>query len=659
MARCCPFTKCRTIIAIVLLVVSLHFLLSRYLLTMKTFQSQIAVLDVFQLLHSGNREAEQGPSEKKCVHPVLHPWDPLIMQHHRKIPVVVNCTPAMKDLVYTTNSTFHISRDATRLHGKITCQYMAVQRKGDFSVTYGPVIKPILDGTPLQSDFFNVSCTSSSGKKYYNFHATAARNAAIVKRLRDYHSSASQNGQKTRPDPGPLSQSLTSANLNVFMFGFDGVSRMAWMRLLPKSRRYFLDRLGGIELENYNIVAEGTIGNLLPMLTGKTEKELPDAARGHKGAKPVDSFPWIWKNFSQRGYVTAYAEDYHQVGTFQWRMMGFDQQPTDHYMRPFHIAASSVFSKNIAFCLGSLKRHIVFMNWFRDLYDTYKEFPKFLFGFNAEMSHDSNHNLAPVDDDLKMFLQDLEAKGSLDSTVLILMSDHGAKYGSIRASDIGKLEERLPYFSFRFPPWFQKHHPDIIKTIRTNAKRLTTPFDIHATFHDILKRSWTSAGRLDNRSFSLFQEVPKERTCADAAIYPHWCACVEWETLNTADPLVVLAVDKAIRAINTYTQFKRKQCAELKLLIITKTIRYARKTKENWKVLKFANKTLPATADLYQVSFKTVPGEGHYEVTCAVIPENSTVLVDANEISRINRYGSQPACVQEHFPLLRPYCYCH
>ncbi len=47
----------------------------------------------------------------------------------------------------------------------------------------------------------------------------------------------------------------------------------------------------------YNIVGDGTPAALLPILTGKTEKELPEARRGHVGAETVDRFPWIWKKF--------------------------------------------------------------------------------------------------------------------------------------------------------------------------------------------------------------------------------------------------------------------------------------------------------------------------------------------------------------------------
>ena len=53
----------------------------------------------------------------------------------------------------------------------------------------------------------------------------------------------------------------------------------------------------------------------------------------------------------------------------------------------------------------------------------------------------------------------------------------------------GKLEERNPFMSIRFPPSFEKDHPAAAKNLRTNAHRLSTPFDIHATLRDIIDYS--------------------------------------------------------------------------------------------------------------------------------------------------------------------------
>ena len=65
---------------------------------------------------------------------------------------------------------------------------------------------------------------------------------------------------------------------------------------------------------------------------------------------------------------------------------------------------------------------------------------------------------------------------------------------------LGKLEERNPFMSVRFPPSFARSHPEAMKNLRTNVKRLTTPFDIHATLKDIVDYSANMRGDVANVS---------------------------------------------------------------------------------------------------------------------------------------------------------------
>ena len=88
------------------------------------------------------------------------------------------------------------------------------------------------------------------------------------------------------------------------MFGFDSVSRLTWIRNLPRSYDYLVNQLGATVLEGYNVVGDGTPQALLPILTGKTEKELPEARRGFPNAATVDGHPWIWNELRDVGYVT-------------------------------------------------------------------------------------------------------------------------------------------------------------------------------------------------------------------------------------------------------------------------------------------------------------------------------------------------------------------
>ncbi|CAF4403358.1 unnamed protein product, partial [Adineta steineri] len=59
----------------------------------------------------------------------------------------------------------------------------------------------------------------------------------------------------------------THLGYNVLMFGFDSVSRMTFMRFLPKTYSYLIKELGAIVMKGYNIVGDGTPAALFPILT--------------------------------------------------------------------------------------------------------------------------------------------------------------------------------------------------------------------------------------------------------------------------------------------------------------------------------------------------------------------------------------------------------
>ena len=65
------------------------------------------------------------------------------------------------------------------------------------------------------------------------------------------------------------------------------------------------------------------------------------------------------------------------------------------------------------------------MNYITNIFNTYRNQPKFVFGFHGELSHDSYNDIGVVDEDLHKWVKDLQEFGHLNNTVLILMSDHG------------------------------------------------------------------------------------------------------------------------------------------------------------------------------------------------------------------------------------------
>lgn len=52
---------------------------------------------------------------------------------------------------------------------------------------------------------------------------------------------------------------------NIVMFGFDSLSRNAWIRKLPKSYKFMTQHLGADILQGYNIVGDGTPQALIPV----------------------------------------------------------------------------------------------------------------------------------------------------------------------------------------------------------------------------------------------------------------------------------------------------------------------------------------------------------------------------------------------------------
>lgn len=101
----------------------------------------------------------------------------------------------------------------------------------------------------------------------------------------------------------------------------------------------------------YTVIGDGTTVNLLALLTGLFEQELPESRKSHtlesaggqkSGKTVLDDYPWVWDVFRRLGgYATHYIEDTPKWGTFQHRLVGFGTKkaPTDSYGRTCLLAA--------------------------------------------------------------------------------------------------------------------------------------------------------------------------------------------------------------------------------------------------------------------------------------------------------------------------------
>lgn len=224
------------------------------------------------------------------------------------------------------------------------------------------------------------------------------------------------------------------------------------------------------------------------------------------------------------------------------------------------------------------------MSWLQEVLTSYpSDVGKFIFGFHSEYSHGVVEELNLADEPVTQWIRDLKDSSLLDNTILVVMSDHGHRFSFTRSTLQGKYEERLPFFSIIVPESFKKRFPKSYQALQINAMdRLTTPFDVHETLRSILydvNRGvdiGVTAHDVKNmtRGLSLFREIPMERSCSDAKISDHWCACNMWSQVDAdKEPLAMRAAEAIVSNINRLVKEsgQESQCQPLTLNRVTRS----------------------------------------------------------------------------------------
>ncbi|XP_014672302.1 PREDICTED: uncharacterized protein LOC106812834 [Priapulus caudatus] len=614
----------------------------------------------FFLLRPSFNFSPPGDKSRSCVHPDLMRDSGVLDALYRPLPPL-QCRA--HEWVYTHQGGLHYNKTALRALNvtpdSVTCTYAAIERVSDFKSKLADE-KPLLySGMLVPHDFFRVTCRGTtegqsrfniftSQPSYVNYHAHVAYDEVAVAKL----APSSGNG---------------GLQLDVIMIGMDSVSQVAWQRMLPRTYAYMTSVLGSVLLKSYNIVGDGTPQALTPMLTGRNELELPTVLKRVRTSDTVDVYPMIWKQFKAAGYLTMMGEDHPGIGTYQLRMRGFEHQPTDHYMRTFYLKLENALARERELCLGARPRHQVALAYLRDFVFAYPNLRKFAFLFYNELSHDDPSRLQYADGDILRLLRELHDGGALNRTALLLFSDHGTRFSKFRATSQGLLEERMPFVSVTLPPWFPRRHPDKWRHLQENSNVLTTPYDIHELLVDVVasrERAPAAMGLLP-RGISPLAAITRDRSCEDAGVDMHWCACLAWEPVPVADPKIQTVASGLVDYINTLVATEADACAELRLSHIVNASSFKpnsrllsfSKTKDvDGLIPEFHNRPDVVRID-YRVTVSTEPGSGLFEATLTLL-KGQLDQVDASRISRVNKYGDAPHCIMDTREDLRKYCYC-
>uniref|UniRef100_A0A8R1HNU5 Uncharacterized protein n=1 Tax=Caenorhabditis japonica TaxID=281687 RepID=A0A8R1HNU5_CAEJA len=299
-----------------------------------------------------SRKLREQQKTSECVIPQVDPWDPSILRYYSKAPPL-NCNPIQVQAVKSFENGI-LTFDPTVLKS-VKCYKIVIrhyENVTDLDVIHDePVLLNLTDTSSIAVDdeIFEVTCESDGilKQQVYKYHF-----AQVVPK-KDGLNIKNRKIEESSPDFP-----------SVIMIGIDSMSRSNFVRQMPKTYKYMLET-GFIDLKGHMKIHDNTYGNTLAILTGKRGVSVGEFAAEMNESWHIafDEFDFVWKQFNENGYATFYAEDRPDIGTFTFKnlLLGFLQQPTDHYLRPFWISAfwSLVSRRSVASCYDSKPQHLL------------------------------------------------------------------------------------------------------------------------------------------------------------------------------------------------------------------------------------------------------------------------------------------------------------
>lgn len=432
---------------------------------------------------------------------------------------------------------------------------------------------------------------------------------------------------------------------NILILGIESMSRLNFHRTMPLTANFVKER-GMVELLGYNKLGDNSYPNLFPILTGLSFDYVKKTCI-HNYIINIDKCGFIWDKFKDNGYLTALGSDSIAglLGTYEYTL---PKIPTDFYLQPFISETRNLFKdRSYAFhqCMGTKLYYKILLNYIYGLTQQFKLNRLFGMFWEESISHEDLNSPHVMDESYYNFLINLDEDNYLNKTIIILLSDHGMRWGKILGTDQGRLESSLPLLGILFPDQFTRRYKVAFRNIQENAHQLTTPFDIYETLLDLLnpgslhdsllqKRSDRNTS-VDQRS-SLFLPVSARRNCSSMGIAEHWCACRRGNKTKTGSKVKAMAAGKLLDHINKLLK-NYPQCRKLILDHVYDV--YLIENSKQWRI--------------YTVMIKTSPGDGIFDGT---LLRHGKRWVISGTVSRLNLYRNQSDCVND--VAVKMYCYC-
>uniref|UniRef100_A0A5S6R4L0 Sulfatase N-terminal domain-containing protein n=1 Tax=Trichuris muris TaxID=70415 RepID=A0A5S6R4L0_TRIMR len=585
---------------------------------------------------------------KACKAPQVDPWDPLVLPYYKKLPPL-SCKRLQPELTYVDSSgRLLVNWTEMKEAGldNLKCQYRCIEHNGitgDLGDNFSEWTALPEAGETLRCEFVETTCQKGilPVSFYTNFH-----NHVI------------------RVPQAKLSDEAQRQPIGVLLFVIDSMSRSNFVRCMPKLFDVLSTEYRSTMFRGFNKVGDNSFPNGVAMLTGKRMAEVEELPADMRG-RFYDDWPIVWKRFAEKGYATLFAEDMPNWSLFNQDGNGFRTKPTDHYYRPLmsRMFYSFLHLRSKHLCIGNNPTHRHQLNYVKQFLRQYSgRRPVFGLNWQTEISHDWINQAQLADEDFARFFSEIRPYAS--NTVLFVLSDHGQRFGSIRHTVVGRIEENTPVFIVALPKQAANRHPKLVVTLQRNAQLLATHYDLHATLLHLLDHpNWEALERAatDNlyggatplpRGLSLFRPLPKDRSCRQADIPEEYCTCGRQVAVDSKTEMARRSAQAVVRHLNAQLeQLEPGRCALLKVARVLSA--YALLPGIEVKS-SFWNPPRTSAAD-YLVTVEATPGGGHFEAVLRQSAGDGRPSI-VGQISRINRYGNKSRCASS--AEMRKFCYC-
>ena len=489
------------------------------------------------------QQACRGPSN-------VDPNDPIVSYYLRDIRMNCQQQQPLTQLDQSTGM-LSLTSAATNYH---TCYYSFFKREeeADNYIAYDDV-RILSKGMAVQMSrqrmLVNTSCYDNMGiRVYLNTHLFV---------------------------PEIMSDKVSSAETpSVFVFFLESLPQLSFKRFMNQTRAA-LDDLGSVQYLDYFVKPlDNSFPNTIAFLTGQRVPWTQELIL--KKSYFDRQFKYLWDDFKDAGYVTAFEEDLAVVGVFNYGKHGFRTSPCDFNPRSFWVQMypeTGDFEINRSMSdVSELCFHrngpkiSSFFNHAKEFLAKHQSRPYFAFYFYSQMTHDNFNKFKLADGFVADFVRDITPL--LNHTILLFAGDHGFRMGTFVPTSMGRIEERMNLVSVRIPDSVHQRYPHLRRYLEANRHALVSWYDVHAMIKSIADGSFQHHAyetKLTAPVNPATQFISRRRTSADANIDDVYCVCNDIVNVDPLNGYRAWDVEVAMKAVQAFltSALKEHPCPQI------------------------------------------------------------------------------------------------